>query len=151
MLASTLLARSSADATSSTPSSPGRYSITSDRVASAIRAKKDGYEAADVSVGALSGATFVTNVRMRRYDRYALVAPTSLKVGQVDRLRAQVDLDDGSRLIGLYLSTTSSSNAFVLSVERPAYTGLVRALTPGVVTVTSTFAGLSSAPQIVVD
>jgi hypothetical protein len=66
-------------------------------------------------------------------------------------LLADIDLDDGSRLTGLYFSTSSSSNPSVLFVNPAAYTGRIRGIAPGTATVTATFSGLSSTVQSRVD
>ena len=130
----------------------GRYTIVGERIAQAVRAQKAGYLSTDVSINPpASGTTFVTDLRIKRYERYTLIGPGVIKVGEDARLQADVGLDDGSRLTGFYFSTTSSSNPSVLFVDSAAYTGRIRGMAAGTATVTATFSGLSSSVQIRVD
>ena len=130
----------------------GRYTIVSERLAQSARAQKLGYFNGDVSIGLpSSGTTFVTNLTIKRYERYTVIGPGSIRVGEDARLQADVDLDDGSRLTGFYFSTSSSSTPSVLFVDPAAYTGRIRGIAPGTATVTATYSGLTSTLQIRVD
>jgi Carboxypeptidase regulatory-like domain len=130
----------------------GHYAIVSERLAASARAQKLGYLLSDVSIGPpSSGTTFITNLTIKRYERYTVIGPGSIAVGEDARLLADLDLDDGSRLTGSYFSTVVSSNPSVLVVDPAAYTGRIRGVGPGSATVTATFSGLSSAVEIRVD
>jgi hypothetical protein len=127
--------------------SSGRYTITLQRTAQTVRAMKDGYVTNDVSIlgTSSSGTTFVTDVTIRKIDRYTLLSPTSLKVGDVVRMEGRVELDDGSSVTGgCVCFQLTSSHPSIVAVDGTGNSGFIRGVAPGTATITGTYFGVTT-------
>lgn len=126
--------------------SAGRYTIILQRTAQTVRAMKDGYAPNDVSVFASSNAsaTFVTDVTIRKIDRYVLLSPTSIRVGELARMEGRVELDDGSSVTGCACMQLVSSNPSVVAVDGNGSSGRIRGVAPGSATITGTYYGATT-------
>jgi hypothetical protein len=126
--------------------SSGRYTITLQRTAQSVRAMKDGYVTSDVPVFASSSssATFVTDVTIRKIDRYTLLSPTSIRVGELARMEGRVELDDGSSVTGCPCLQLVSSNPSVVAVDGNGSSGMIRGVAPGSASITGTYFGMTT-------
>jgi hypothetical protein len=124
----------------------GRYTITLQRTASAVRAMKAGYVTNDVSIFASSNssATFVTDVTIKKIDRYMLLSPTSMRVGEMARMEGRAELDDGSSFTGCVCFQLVSSNPSVVAVDGDGSSGRIHGVAPGSATITGTYYGVTT-------
>jgi hypothetical protein len=126
--------------------SSGRYTIVLQRTAQSIRAMKDGYVTSDVSIVAASSSrpTFVTDVTLRQIDRYTLLSPTSITVGEFARMEGRAELDDGSSVTGCPCFQLASSNPSVVAVDGTGSSGRIRGIAAGTATITGTYFGVAA-------
>lgn len=126
--------------------SSGRYTIVLQRTAQSVRAMKDGYVPNDVFVFAAPSpsTTFVTDVTIRKIDRYTLLSPTSIKVGELARMEGRVELDDGSSVTGCVCFSLVSSDPSVVAVDGTGSSGMIRGVAPGSATITGTYFGVTT-------
>jgi hypothetical protein len=125
----------------------GRYTIVLQRTAQSVRAMKDGYIPNDASIFASSNSstTFVTDVALKKIDRYMLLSPTSIRVGESVRVEGRVELDDGSTVTGgCVCAQLTSSNPSVVFIDGTGYTGFIRGVAPGSATITGTYYGVTT-------
>ena len=125
--------------------SAGRFSITSpERRPTGIKVAKDGYVTKDVQGGSTPpSSTWTVNITIPRIERYVLVSPTSVKVGQSSKVEGQVTLDDGSRTTGV-TGLTSSNEAVAVALSGVWVWGKA----PGTATITGFYFGVSSTLQV---
>ena len=125
----------------------GRYTIVLQRTAQSVRAMKDGYVPNDASIFASSNTstTFVTDVIIKKIDRYMLLSPTSIRAGESVRTEGRVDLDDGSSVTGgCVCAQLTSSDPSVVFIDGTGYTGFIRGVAPGSATITGTYYGVTT-------
>jgi hypothetical protein len=127
--------------------SDGRYSVSSEtRVPHAVRAMKDGYVRSDVPiVASASPDMWRADITIAHIDRYTLLVPAGMAVGEWVRLQAQIDLDDGSTSTGFHFMELSSSNGAVLHVEP---TGWINGLSAGTATVSARYYGAPASASV---
>jgi hypothetical protein len=128
----------------------GRYSFTIDRGAHTVRAMKDAYVTNDVRIVWPTppiSTTVVTDVTVRRIDRFVLVAPPTIEIGQIVKVGTRVDLDDATAQSGIAFGL-SSSNPAVLSVLGG---GDVRGMAAGNATLTAAYYGVTGRLQVRVE
>jgi hypothetical protein len=126
--------------------SSGRYTIVLQRTAGSVRAMRDGYVPSDISIFASSSSStmFVTDVTIRKIDRYAILSPTSIKVGELARVQGRAELDDGSSVTGCVCFSLVSSDPSVVAVDGTGSSGIIRGVAPGSATITGTYFGLTA-------
>ena len=126
--------------------SSGRYTIVLQRTAQSVRAMKDGYVPNDVFIFAAPSpsTTFVTDVTIRKIDRYTLLSPTSIRVGDSARVEGRVELDDGSSVTGCVCFSLVSSNPSVVAVDGSGSSGVIHGVAPGSATITGTYFGVTT-------
>jgi carboxypeptidase family protein len=127
--------------------SSGRYTIILQRTAQSVRAMKNGYVPNDASIFASSNSsmTFVTDVTIKKIDRYTLLSPTSIRVGELIRMEGRVELDDGSNITGgCVCSQLTSSDPSIIAVDGTGYSGFIRGVAPGSATLTGTYYGVTT-------
>jgi hypothetical protein len=134
--------------------SSGRYTIVLQRTAQSVRAMRDGYVPNNVSIFAPqdSSTTFVTDVTIKKIDRYLLLSPTSMRVGELVRMEGRAELDDGSSITGgCVCAQLVSSNASVVAVDGTGSSGMIRGVSPGSATITGTYYGVTTTLVVRVD
>jgi hypothetical protein len=127
--------------------SSGRYTIVLQRTAQSVRAMKDGYVPTSASIFAPSNSstTFVTDVTIKKIDRYMLLSPTSIRVGELVRMEGRVELDDGSTVAGgCVCAQLVSSDSSVVTVDGTGNSGFIRGVAPGSATITGTYYGVAT-------
>jgi hypothetical protein len=87
---------------------------------------------------------FVTDVTIRKIDRYAILSPTSIKVGELARVQGRAELDDGSSVTGCVCFSLVSSDPSVVAVDGTGSSGIIRGVAPGSATITGTYFGLTA-------
>jgi hypothetical protein len=124
----------------------GRYTIVLQRTAQSVRALKDGYVPNDVSIFATSSSstTFATDVTLRKIDRYMLLSPTSIRVGDTARVQGRAELDDGSSVTGCVCFQLVSSDQSAVAIDGSGSTGVIRGVAPGTATITGTYYGVTA-------
>ena len=125
----------------------GRYTIVLQRTAQSVRAMKDGYVPNDASIFASSNTstTFVTDVTIRKIDRYTLLSPSSITVGELVRMQGRAELDDGSSVTGgCVCFSLVSSDPSVVAVDGTGGSGMIRGVASGSATITATYYGVQA-------
>ena len=127
--------------------SNGRYHVSSaTRVPHTVRAIKDGYVPQDVPIRASASSSFWTaDITIAHIDRYRLIAPTDVAVGEWARLQGQIDLDDGSTSTGFVFMELSSDNGAVLNVQP---TGWINGVASGTATITARYYGATATASV---
>ena len=125
----------------------GRYRVTSPtRPPHTVRAIKDGYLRQDVPIrGSLDSSTWAADLTLVHIDRYEIVSPTEVAVGEYARLQTRADLDDGSSQSGFVYLDQSSDNPSVLRTEP---FGWVIGVASGTATLTARYYGAIAARRI---
>lgn len=125
----------------------GRYSVSSaTRAPHMVRAMKDGYIRSDVPiVASASSLEWSADIRIAHIDRYTLLVPDEVAVGEWVKLQARIDLDDGSTSTGFLFMELSSSNGAVLHVEP---TGWINGLSAGTASVSARYYGASASASV---
>jgi len=131
--------------------SSGRYTIVLQRTAQSVRAMSGGYVPSDVSIFASSSTTFVTDVTIRKIDRYTLLSPTSITVGELARVQGRAELDDGLSMMGCPCFSLVSSDSSVVAVDGTGSSGMIRGVAPGRATITGTYYGVTATLVVRVD
>lgn len=134
--------------------SSGRYSIVLQRTAQSVRAMKDGYvpNSASILAWSNSSATFVTDVTIKKIDRYMLLSPTSIRVGELTRMEGRAELDDGSSITGGCVCVQLvSSDPSVVAIDGTGSSGMIRGVAPGSATITGTYLGVETTLVVRVD
>jgi len=123
--------------------SSGRYTVTSaTRVPHTVRAMKDGYVRRDVPVnGSASSSVWTTDVTIAHIDRYVLLAPSAVGIGEWSRIQARIDLDDASTSEGFLFMELSSDRPSVLRMEP---TGWITGVSSGTATITARYYGATA-------
>jgi len=134
--------------------SSGRYSIVLQRTAQSVRAMKDGYvpNSASILAWSNSSATFVTDVTIKKIDRYMLLSPRSIRVGELARMEGLAELDDGSSVTGGCVCVQLvSSDPSIVAIDGTGSSGMIRGVAPGSATITGTYLGVKTTLVVRVD
>jgi hypothetical protein len=128
----------------------GGFSVTSqERIPRAVRAMKSGYVRTDVKFGPSAGSSeVIVSIKLPRIERYVLMLPASLKIGQSVMIESRVDLDDGTSTVGRLFERLSSSNETVIDVQS---SGWVIGRSQGTATVHATYYGAPAMITLRVD
>ncbi|HEU5254619.1 MAG TPA: hypothetical protein VFU28_01440, partial [Vicinamibacterales bacterium] len=88
----------------------------------------------------------IFNFTVRRVLGVAISAPTTMRVGDTTTVDVRVTFDDGGALI--LRTPCPSDNPAVLAVENDSQGSRMRAISPGIATITCGYVGVSTTARI---
>lgn len=128
--------------------SSGRFTLITTRAPQDVQVTSTGYQQTRARVGVFSAdSTATITIRLPRFIGYTLIAPPSVKVGQTVQITARIELDNGSGILTPAGPLDSSNHAVLVVVDR----NWVRGITPGSVTVSGVYEGVTGSVPLRVD